>query len=73
MTISVSDCPHFFWIAHGYVDVLVSMFYSDPRWSFGTTSLLFYGYTLSLPGCVSGEQRRGAAEILSRIGIEHGN
>jgi hypothetical protein len=25
------------------------------------------------PGCVFGEHRGGAAEILSRFGIEHGN
>jgi hypothetical protein len=31
------------------------------------------GYTLSLPGCVSGEQQGGAAEILSRIEVEYGN
>jgi hypothetical protein len=35
--------------------------------------LLFSGYTLSLAGRVSGEQRGGAAEILSRLGAEHGN
>jgi hypothetical protein len=35
--------------------------------------LLFSGYTLSLAGRVSGEQRGGAAEILSQIGVEHGN
>jgi hypothetical protein len=51
--------------------VLVSMFYSDMRSSFGTTSPLFSGYTLSLPGRVSGEQRGGAAKISSRIRVEH--
>jgi hypothetical protein len=35
--------------------------------------MLFFGYTLSLPGHVSGEQRGGAAKILSRIEVEHGN
>ena len=64
---------HIFWTARGCVDGLVSMFCSDLRRSFGTTSLLFSGYTLSLLGYVSGEQRGGAAEILSRIGVEHGN
>jgi hypothetical protein len=49
------------------------MLYSSPRQSFGVTSLLFSGYTLSLPGRVFGEQRKGAAEILSRIRVEHGN
>jgi hypothetical protein len=34
---------------------------------------LFFGYTLSLPGCVFREQRGGAVEILSRIGVERGN
>jgi hypothetical protein len=52
---------------------LVSMMYSDPRQSFGIISLLFSGYTISLPGCVFGEQRGGAAEILSRIGVDHGD
>jgi hypothetical protein len=52
---------------------LISMVCSDPRQSFGIISLLFSGYTLSLPGRVSGEQRGGAAEILSQIGVEHGN
>ena len=46
---------------------------SGPRQTFDITSLLFSGYTLSLVGRVSGEQRGGAAEILSRIGAEHGN
>jgi hypothetical protein len=64
---------HVFWIAHGCVDGLVSLFCSDPRRSFGTTSLLLSGYTLSLLGRVSGEQRGGATEILSRIRVEHGN
>jgi hypothetical protein len=44
---------------------------SDPRQSFGITSL-FFGYTLSLSGRVSGEQRGGAAKILSWLGVEHG-
>ena len=52
---------------------LVSMFYSNPRQSFGIISLLFSGYTISLPGYVFGEQQGGAAEILARIGVEHGN
>lgn len=52
---------------------LVFMVCSDPRRIFGITSLLFSGYTISLPGRVFGEQRGGAAEILSRIGVEHGN
>ena len=49
------------------------MVYSNLRQSFGITSVLFSGYTLSLPGCVSGEQRGGAAEILSQLGVHHGN
>ena len=52
---------------------LVSMFYSHSRQSIGIISPLFSGYTISLPGRVLGEQRRNAAEILSRIGVEHGN
>ena len=51
----------------------VSMVRSDPRQSFGTISPLFSGYTISLPGRVSGEQQGGAAEILSLIGVDHGN
>jgi hypothetical protein len=46
---------------------------SDLRQSFGIISLLFSGYTLSLLGRVFGEQQGGAAEILSQIGVEHGN
>jgi hypothetical protein len=52
---------------------LVSMVSSDLGQSFGITSPLFSGYTISLPGRVFGEQWGGAAEILSRIGVEHGN
>ena len=48
-----------------------SMVGSGPSQSFGITSLLFSGYTISLSGRVSGEQREGAAEILSRIGVDH--
>jgi hypothetical protein len=47
------------------------MVHSGLRQTFSMTSLLFSGYTLSLAGRVSGEQRGGAAEILSRIGAEH--
>ena len=47
---------------------LVSMVRSHPRQSLGNISPLFSGYTISLPGCVSREQRGGAAEILSRLG-----
>jgi hypothetical protein len=64
---------HVIWTAHGYVDWLVSMVRSGPRWCFGITPLLFSRYTLSLAGRVSGEQRGGATKILSRIGAEHGN
>ena len=53
--------------------LLVSMVYSDPSQSFGITSLLFSGYTISLPGRVFGEQRGGATEILSWTGVDHGN
>ena len=51
----------------------VSMVRSDLSQSFGITSLLFSGYTISLSGRVSREQRGGAAEILSRTGVHHGN
>ena len=50
-----------------------SMVRSDPSQSFGITSLLFSGYTISLSGRVSGEQRGGAAKILSRMGVDPGN
>lgn len=49
------------------------MLCSFPRLNFGITSPLFSGYIISLFGRVSGEQRGGAAEILSRIGAEHGS
>ena len=52
-----------------------SLLYPDPRQDFGSASPLFSGCTsLSafLPRRVSGEQRGGAAEILSRIGVEQG-
>jgi len=52
---------------------LVFMVYSDPRQSFDIISLFFSGYTISLPGRVFGEERGGAAEILSPIEVEHGN
>ena len=52
---------------------LVYMVHSDLRQSFGIISLLFFGYTISLSGRVSGEQRGGAAEILSWIGVDHIN
>ena len=51
----------------------VSMLYSDPGQTFGSTSQLFSGYAVSLSGRVFGEQRGGAAEILPRIGVEHEN
>jgi len=79
MRISAYLRPYLFWIVHviwtarGCVDDLVCMVWSGPRWGFGSTSLLFSGYTLSLPGRVSGEQRGCAAEILSQIGAEHRN
>ena len=52
---------------------LVYMVHPDPRQSFGIISLFFSGYTISLSGRVSGEQREGAAKILSRIGVDHIN
>ena len=52
---------------------LVSMVYAHSRQSIGIISPLFSGYTISLVGRVFGEQRGDAAEILSRIGVEHGN
>jgi hypothetical protein len=52
---------------------LVSMVCSVLGQSFGFTFLLFSRCIISFPGCVLGEQRGGAAEILSRLGVEHGN
>jgi len=49
------------------------MLRSDPSQNFGSTSPLFSEYTNFFAGRVLGEHRRGAAEILSRIGAEHGN
>ena len=64
---------HVFWTARGCVDGVsfhgLLPFETEYRHHFP----LFFGYTISLPGCVFGEQRRNAAEILSRIGVEHGN
>ena len=51
----------------------VSLVRSDPGQSFGIISLLFSGYTISLSGRVSREQRGGAAEILSRMVVDHEN
>ena len=64
---------HVFWTACGCVDGVSFHAPPYPRQSFDITSLLFSGYTISLPGRVFGEQRGGAVEILSRIGVEHGN
>ena len=52
---------------------LVYMVHSDPRQSFGITSPMFSGYTITLSGRVSGEHQGGAAEILSRTGVDHGS
>ena len=52
---------------------LVSLVYSHSRQSIGIIFSLFSGYTISLPGRVSGEQRGGAAEILSRMVVDHEN
>jgi hypothetical protein len=49
------------------------MFRSDLGQNFGITFPLFSEYTNSFVGRVLGEQRGGAAEILSRIVAEHGN
>ena len=64
---------HVFWTACGCVDGVSFHALPYPRQSFDITSLLFSGYTISLKGRVFGEQRGGAVEILSRIGVEHGN
>jgi hypothetical protein len=64
---------YIFWIARECVDGLVSMVCFGPRQGFSITPLLFSGYTLSLTGRVSEEQREGATKIPSWIGAEHGN
>ena len=51
------------------------MLYPVPRQDFGGASLLFSGCTILsafLAGRVSGEQRGGAAEILSQFGVDRG-
>ena len=52
---------------------LVSMVSFDPGQNFGSTSPLFSKYTSRKGDCVSGEQRGGDAETLSRIGVDHEN
>ena len=49
------------------------MLYPIPRQNFGSTSPLFSKYTSrqNAEECASGEQQVGAAEILSRNGVEH--
>ena len=73
ITVSFPNCPRFF----GQPEVAqlgsVSMVYFDPGQNFSRTSPLFFGYTISFPGCVFGEQRGGDAETLSRIGVDHEN
>jgi len=49
------------------------MLRSYPRQNFGSTSPMFSQYTSCKEVCVFGEQWGGAAEILARIGAEHGN
>ena len=51
-----------------------SMLYPVPTQDFGGASPLFFGaHSLGyFPRRVSGEQQGGAAEILSRNGVEHG-
>jgi hypothetical protein len=72
-TVSLSNCPRF--LDSPRMRRWVSFHVPPPRniWSFGSTSPLFIGCTLSPPGRVSGEQRGGAAEISSRTGAEHGS
>jgi len=49
------------------------MVHYHPRQNFGSTSPLFSKYTSRKGDCVSGEQRGGDAETLSRMGVDHGN
>ena len=73
LIVSVSNCPRFFGQPEDAYMGSGSMVHSDPSQSFGITSLLFSGYTIFLSGRVSREQPGGAAEILSRIGVDHGS
>jgi hypothetical protein len=52
---------------------LVFIVWFDPGQSFNIISLLFSIYTISLNTCVFGEQRGGAAEILTWIEGDKGN
>ena len=62
-----------FGTVRGCVDVVSFHALLQSVQSFGITSLLFSGYTISLTGRVFGEQRGGAAEILSRQEVDHRN
>ena len=64
---------HVFWTARGCVGGVSFHGLLRSETEFRIISLLFSGYTLSLVGHVFGEQRGGATEILSRIGVEHEN
>ena len=71
MTISVSNCPRF-WTARGCVDevsVRVLLLFETEFWQHLPVVLRIHNL---LSGRVFGEQRGGAAEILSRRGVERG-
>ena len=73
ITATLSDCPAFSTDSPRMCRLgMFSMFYPVPRQDFGGASPLFSGaHSLGyLPRRVSGEQRGGAAEILSRNGVE---
>ena len=72
MAVSVSNCPRF-WTARGCVDGVSLYGPLRSEAEFRHLSLLFFENTISLLGRVSGEQRGGAAEILSWIGADHIN
>jgi hypothetical protein len=72
MTVSVSNCPHFLdnlRICHGFS--FHGLLRSGTEFRLHLPVVL--RYTISFTGRVLGEQWGGAAEILSRLGVEHGN
>src|SRR4051812_25603583 len=73
--VTLSDCPRFLDSRRMCRLGTLSTVYPEPRQDFGRASLLFSGCTILsafLAGRVSGEQQGGAAEILSRFGVDRG-
>ena len=72
MAVSVSNCPHF-WTARGCVDGVSLYGPLRSETEFWHHLPVVLQIPVSLPGRVSREQRGGVVEILSRIGVDHGN